>query len=138
MPLREGSGAPEAPLDRQASVLAVEVAMQPLVGPRHLAAEGGCLPRGPGPLPSQCTETLTAKPRKASRLEEPPPGHPARRGPRPRYWRRIQLARSPKGHQAQANRHGATRSDALRASSGSSDAGLPKRAGQVFHLGKRS
>lgn len=49
MPLREGSGAPEAPLDRQASVLAVEVAMQPLVGPRQLAAEGGCLPRGPGP-----------------------------------------------------------------------------------------
>lgn len=51
----------------------------------------------------------------------------------------IQSPCSPQeGHQTQAKRHRATRSDALRASSGSSDVSLPKRAGQVFHLGKRS
>lgn len=52
-----------------------------------LRSAGVQAPPYEGPLPSRCTQTDASRSRAATRLEEPPPGHPSRCWPGPRHGR---------------------------------------------------
>lgn len=56
-------------------------------------------------LPGWCTETVPPRPRQAARLEEPPPGHPTRRGQSPRHRRGVQPSHPPQSRHQTPARH---------------------------------
>lgn len=89
----------------------------------------------PAPAPAPAPGRGRGRGRRARRTTARPPGMTWAASSLPARHTAGPL--TTEGHQAQANCHGGTGSDVLRAAGGSSDAGLPKRAGQVFHLGKR-